>query len=404
MNPAATDIDAVAAEIERELREIAAWWSAHAVDREHGGFHGEIDADDTPVPGAGKGIVLNARILWFFSAAGAHLRDPALLRLADRALDYLERHFIDPVHGGVYWELDAEGRPLDTKKQGYAQAFAIYALCAHYRATGRAASIARAHALFALIEAHYLDKELGGYVEAFTADWSPIADMRLSEVDANFPKTMNTHLHILEAYTALHAAAPTAATAQALRRCIDLMLDRFLDPATHHLRLFFESDWTDRSQAVSFGHDIEASWLLWEACEALGDAALSARAAPTLVAMASACLGEAQGPDGGLYNERHRDGKIDKSRIWWVQAEALVGFLNAHELSGDPAFFDAFAKVWSFVRRHHRESSGEWRWWSSLDPVAANRSYKAGFWKGPYHNGRSMIEAGDRLKRLAAPK
>ncbi len=182
---AAADMDAVAGEIEQELRDIAAWWSANSIDREQGGFHGEIDADNNPVPGAGKGIVLNARILWFFSAATAHLRDPALRRLADRALDYLERHFIDPGHGGVYWELDAEGRALDTKKQGYAQAFAIYALCARYRATGRAASIERAHAIFALIEAHYLDTALGGMSRrsrpigrrspiCASASWTPI--------------------------------------------------------------------------------------------------------------------------------------------------------------------------------------------------------------------------------------
>lgn len=395
--PSPALIERLAEEAERELAAILAWWSSHAIDPQ-GGFHGEIDARNAPIADAAKGAVLNARLLWFFSAAAAHLKSAAALAPADRAHAYITAHFVDRARGGLYWSLDASGAPRDRKKHAYAQAFQLYALCAHHQASGRPESLREAHTLFALMELRYLEPTYGGYVEALAQDWTPIPDMRLSELDANAPKTMNTHLHILEAYAALHARAPTPQTGAALRRSIGVFLDRLID--ADHLRLFLDNDWTDRSEAISFGHDIEASWLLWEACETLGDAALCARVKPAVVALARACLEEGLGEDGGVFNERALSGGIDRTRVWWAQAEAMVGFLNAHELTGDAAFFDAFARVWAFVKAHQRHDSGEWTWRSALDAPDPARAYKAGFWKCPYHNGRAMIETSRRLRRL----
>jgi mannobiose 2-epimerase len=326
------------------------------------------------------------------------LGDARALMLADRAADYLHTHFKDHVHGGYYWALGADGRPVDTKKQGYAQAFVAYGLCAHHRATGSSASLERAREAFHTIERHFLNAKYGGYIEALSEDWSPLADMRLSAIDANCPKSTNTHLHILEAYTSLFAAAPSQPVAQALHNLITLFLERLIDTESGHLRLFFDLDWTDQTSFISFGHDIEASWLLWRACETLGDPALLSRAKPLVLKLARTCLYEALDAEGGIANERARSGAPDARRVWWVQAEALIGFLNAYELSGEQNYLHAFGKVWRFIQSRQRDTEGgEWTWWSALDSPDADRQYKAGFWKCPYHNGRAMFESMARL-------
>lgn len=398
-------LEAFANEVEAELRAILDWWATKSVDQNSGGFYGEIDAADAPAPLASKGAVLNARILWFFSETARRLADRRARALADHAADYMKARFRDIAYGGIFWELDAAGEALNRKKQAYAHAFAIYALCAYHRLSGSPEPLAFSQLLFAMIEAHLRDARGEGYIEARGKDWSPLHEVRLSDWDANFPKTANTHLHVLEAYSALHQAAPTAETAQALRNCIELFLDWFIDPNTRHLRLFFEMDWTDRTEHISFGHDIEASWLLCEAAAALKDDALQAQVKAAALAMARTCLAEGVLADGSVAHERALSGALDARRVWWVQAEALVGFLNAYQLSADPAFFAAAEQVWAFIKSHHRDAArGEWTWWSDLDTPSADRAYKAGFWKGPYHNGRAMLEASARLRALLEGK
>jgi cellobiose epimerase len=390
--------DRISAEAHAELSALCGWWAGHAVDQQRGGFHGEVSACDAPVPGARKGVVLNARILWFFSEAIAH--DGRARPLADRAARYLTAHFLDSEYGGVFWSLDADGAPADRRKHAYAQAFALYALSAYHKATGDLSALEQARTLFALIERHYRDAEHGGYFEARAEDWSAVDDVRLSEVDQNAPKSMNTHLHVLEAYTALHAAAPTADTVAALRHCLELFASHIFDPASGHLRLFFEADWRDRSEAVSFGHDIEASWLIWAAAESLGDARLKQASKPMATALARTALSEGLSERGGLYNERTYAGALDRRSVWWVQAEALVGFLNAYDLTAEPQFLQAFDQVWRFIRNAHLDGGGEWTWWSERDAPDVDRDYKAGLWKCPYHNGRALMETIKRLSHM----
>jgi cellobiose epimerase len=401
MTVAAAALTTLAAEIDRELGAILSWWAEKAVDAEQGGFYGEIDLNDAPVDSAAKGAVLNARILWFMSEAARATGDARAASLAERAADYLHAHFVDPAHGGLFWAVAADGAPLARKKQTYAQAFAIYALGAHHRLTRRTDSLALARALFSLIETRARDADHGGYVEALDEAWAPLADVRLSEVDANAPKSMNTHLHVLEAYAALYAADPAPPLRAALRAAIELFLKYIVDRGRGHLRLFFDAAWNSLSSTISFGHDCEASWLLWEACEALGDVGVSERAKPVVVALARATLEEAMWSDGGLIHERADAGHADTARVWWVQAEGLVGFLNAYALTGEDAFFTAFERVWRFIQQHQKDARGEWLWRSALDPPLAERAYKAGFWKGPYHNGRAMLECSARLARLS---
>lgn len=392
---------AIAAEVEQELREIIAWWSTHAVDLVHGGFHGEVDNANCPIEEASKGSVLHARILWFFSEAAAHTGDQKVLDLANRARDYLVERFIDPMHGGVWWELSADGAPVNRRKHAQAQALAVQALAAHFGVTGAPRSCECAHELFGLLEKHFRDTRHGGWIEARGEDWRTTADQRLNPQDANAPKSASTHVQVLEALTSLHRAAPTDDTAQALRHAIEIFGAHMIGPAAAHVRLFFGMDWRDQSPGVSFGHDIQTSWLLWEAADALGDASLRAYVRPIALGLARVSRAEGRGPDGGVYFERAHGGHFDRRRVWWAQAEALVGYLNAYELTEDDAYFDTFFRVWRFIKTRLKHESGEWTWWSSIDASSSGEhAYKAGFWKGPYHNGRAMIETTRRLRRI----
>ena len=379
-----------------EAQRILSCWAGRAVDESRGGFYGEIDAQGRPVADADKGAVLNTRLLWFFSAM-AHLYGSAdSMALARRAFDYLVAHFVDYEHGGLYWSVDAHGRVVNPRKQAYAQAFFVYALAEYHVATGDPAALNLARTLRDRIETAFWDAGRGGYVEARSRDWDDLADQRLSERDLDCPKTMNTHLHILEAYTRLHQVAPDAASEAGLRRVVTVFLDRFVDASGRHLSLFFDLDWTDRSRSVSYGHDIEASWLIQEAVEALGDAALIARARPIVLGLAQATLAEGLVDDAVAY-ERGFDGHLDADGEWWGQAEGLVGFVNAWQMTGDDAYGIAAERLWARIARDFKTSpGGEWTWYAkgSSKPVQP----LASLWKCPYHNGRAMLELDRRLK------
>lgn len=386
--------DAARAEL---VDHILPYWAGRAVDHADGGFVGRIDGHDRLVADAPKGAVLNARILWTFAAACRALGTDRWCAEADRAYDAL-RQFRDEEHGGVFWMTEADGTPLDTKKQTYAQAFAIYALAEYVRYEAHPQALAWATDLYALIEERAVDPEHGGYVEAFARDWGPAADLRLSEKDDDAPKSMNTHLHVLEAYTALHRVWPDAGLADRLRATIEVFLDRVIDPETGHMTCFFGLDWTRTSGLVSYGHDIEASWLLDEAAAELGDAALAERVRQSSVRLARLTLAEGVDADGGLFNERDADGHLDDDKHWWPQAEAVVGFLNAYEHTGDPAFADAARATWAFIQRAvvDREGGG-WFFRVRRDGRPYRDEDKVGPWKCPYHNARACLEILDRV-------
>lgn len=382
----------------KELNNITNWWLKHSPDIQQGGFFGEIDFLGSPVPGANKGIILNSRILWFCSERC--LFDPDFdnkaecRSAADRAFQYLLDRFDDKEHGGSVWELAADGTLINGKKQIYALCFCIYAFITYYRLTSNLVALGKSLEYFHLIETHARDRDLGGYFEAFSQQWQVLDDVRLSETDMNAPKTMNTHLHLLEAYTALHSVVANAETEEALRNTIELFCEYFIDQQSGHLRLFFDAQWNSLSSQVSFGHDIETSWLLWEAAEVLDDPALSGRLKPIIFNMADACQREGTGGAGQLCDEYEPEtDHRSETGIWWVQAEALVGFLNAFNLTGEQRFRDAYEKVWLYIKTHHIDQiAGEWHWLSSAHESDIRSQYKAGFWKAPYHNGRAMME------------
>ena len=401
----ATDGEGMRAEVLRELTEnILPFWQGRVRDPK-GGFFGAADCDGIVDEKAPRAAVVNARILWTFATAtrvlGAQYR-----ATADWSFDYLRSHFHDGEHGGVYWLLDAEGQPLSDRKQIYAQAFAIYAFSEYARATGNRDSLKLAIDLFRLIEKHAADRERGGYIEALDRAWRPLEDMRLSDKDLNSPKSMNTHLHIMEAYTNLWRVWRDPALVARQSELIGVTLDRIVDSGIGHFKLFFDMDWRSPNNHISYGHDIEGSWLLVEAAEVLGNETLIARAREAAILMAERTLAEGRDTDGSLYYEAHGDGQlIDANKHWWPQAEALVGFQNAFEMTGNPAFAEAVRDVWVFIRDHVTDRAhGEWH--AKLRPdgqpyTAAEDADAclAGPWKCPYHNGRACFEMLERLKR-----
>ncbi len=404
------------------LGDILPFWTERMTDRVNGGFLGRIAGDGTPDPAAEKGAILNARILWTFSSAYRIFGDGPLLRTATRARDEILGKFRDREFGGVYWSLRPDGSPADTKKQIYALAFAMYGLAEYHRATSDRESLDFAVELFRTIEERARDSENNGYYEAFTREWGPIGDMRLSEKDRNDCKSMNTHLHVLEAYTALYRVWKDPELETRLRSLIFIHTNKLLDPATRHLGLFFNEVWDRTDTLVSYGHDIEASWLLWEAAEVLGDENVKAGLKNVVLRTAAAALeGYVRGA-GMLYEADLQTGSLNSERQWWVQAETVVGCLNAWQLFQSASEtesphaglerqpFDARTALataldcWRFIREHIVDrAGGEWFWALRSDGAPDRENDKAGFWKCPYHNGRMCMEVIERLSAFQSP-
>lgn len=394
---------------------ILPFWLDNMQDNERGGFYGQMRGDGTLVKDANKGGILNARILWSFSAAYRVLGKPEYLEAATRAKNYILQYFFDPVYGGTYWELDCEGKPVDTKKQFYELGFMLYGLSEYARATDDREALVMAVQLYKCIEEHSLDTVNNGYIEAQTREWSDIADMRLSELDANYPKSQNTHLHIIEPYTNLYrclkemsaksGVSPFPAdicvkVEASLRNLINIFCDRILNPETHHLDLFFDMDWTRGAGWLeSYGHDIECSWLMHEAALVLGDKEVLAKVEPIVQLVAKASE-KGLNADGSMTHEANLDtGHIDDDRHWWVQAEAVVGFYNIYQYFGDESALQKSLRCWQYIKENLVDNvNGEWYWSRDSKGNLNTTDDHAGFWKCPYHNSRMCLELIERIK------
>jgi mannobiose 2-epimerase len=385
-------------ELQDELKNILTWWAIVTPDKVNGGFYGKVDNDNQVVAEAPKGSVLNARILWSFAAAYNHQPEPEYLLIADRAYQYISDHFIDKEQGGVYWLVDYKGKPLDPKKQVYAISFTIYALSEYYRASKIETVKQNAIDLFYLLVEKAYDPVKTGYFEAFTKDWKPIDDLRLSAKDANEKKTMNTHLHVLEGYTNLYRIWPDKALGEHISILLNNFFDHFIDRETLHLVLFFDEDWNRKGNLVSYGHDIEATWLLLEAAEAIGDEESIKRIKQITIAMAYAAITGVDA-DGGLWYEYEpAEDHLVKEKHWWVQAEAMVGFFNAWQISNDKRYLDIFLKIWVFIKdKILDKQNGEWFWGINKNGHIMQNEDKAGLWKCPYHNSRACLEIMGRI-------
>jgi mannobiose 2-epimerase len=382
----------------REVKEnILPFWQNMA-DEESGGFYGEADFYGKPDKTAAKGCILNSRILWTFSAAYRIFGDDAYKACAQRARDFLSSAFLDKTHGGLYWRVDHTGKALDTRKQFYNIAFGIYALSEHYIATGDKSSLELAMALFDATEQYGLDPAAGGYIEACSREWRSIDDFRLSGKDLNCPKSMNTNLHVLEAYTTLSRAGGEGRVHTALESLLQITLDKIVN-SDWHFELFFDMRWNSLAKEISYGHDIEGSWLMYEAALAVGGEKLISKVKQAALAIAEVIYSVAiDGKNGGLISGCNEQGHTHAKKEWWPQAEAVVGFYNAYELSGDKKYFDTADSIWSYIQKHFADHTcGEWHNELSLDNTPDTKMPKAGFWKCPYHNARACLELVKRV-------
>ncbi|WP_291858464.1 AGE family epimerase/isomerase [Marinilabilia sp.] len=388
-------------ELHRELKNVLEFWSTHTVDEEFGGFAGEVDASGKMVSAAEKGLVLNARILWSFSVAYNFLKDEKYLKLAHRAYQFLINYFWDKENGGLVWAVDHLGNVSNDRKQIYGQGFGIYAFSEYFKATGKQESLDYAVKLFELIEQFSYDPEHGGYLEALSANWQHMDDMRLSAKDANSPKSMNTHLHILEPYSNLYRVWKNDKLRERMKSLVRVFLDKILNNETGHFHLFFDVDWTVQSNMVSYGHDIEGAWLINEAAELVEDSVLLKEARKKTLKMVQSVLREGVADDNSVWYEYDLDtGELHSDRHWWVQSEALVGLLDAYGHSGDEKYFEVFLKIWGYIKTHviDYEQGG---WFGIIEDSGNPRpnEVKAGFWKCPYHNTRALIESIERIEK-----
>jgi len=387
-----TDTKSFLSEISQTMTDnILKFWLERMKDP-LGGFYGQMKGDGTLVKDAPRGEILYARIIWSFSAAYRATGKREYLLTAMKTADYFLEKFVDHKHGGVYWSVDSDGKRLDTKKQLYAQAFAIYALSEYYKASADEEAIKWAKNIYRIVEKKFSDDVNGGYVEALARDFKPLDDMSLSAHDINADKTMNSHLHLLEAYANLYKVWPDATLGQKVAALLDIMTDRITDPSTGHLQLYFKADWTPIFEGWSYGHDIETSWLALEAAFILHDIDVINKVKPMSLKIAKAGL-EGYREDGSMIYEIHKDGSVDDSRQWWVQAETVVGNLWLWKYHDDENGASRALATWEYIKTHLIDTKdGEWIWSCSSGGVPNREDDKAGFWKCPYHNTRMCLE------------
>ncbi len=386
------------AEVFKNLTQnLLPYWSDHMVDHRNQGFYGRINKDNKVFAYEDKGGILNARILWTYSSAYRIFKDTAYLRLAARAKDYIMAHFIDKEYGGAFMSVKWDGKPSDTRKQTYTQSFFIYGLTEYYRATGDKAALKAAQDIFELVEKYALDRKDDGYFEVFTRDWHRTHDLLIGEKTAKDEKTMNTHLHLMEAYANLYRVWPDKKVADRLKNLVEIFLDKITDPGSSHLICFMDRSWNRTSSVDSYGHDIEASWLLAEAAGLLGDPDLLRRVKETGMKIAAAAE-EGLQPDGSMiYEKDASNGSRNTERSWWVQSETIVGYLNAYETTGNEKYLDHSVNCWNYTRNHLVDNKAG-GWFSSVSESGiAGKGDKGGFWVCPYHNGRMCMEIIERV-------
>lgn len=383
-------------EMSQELESILNYWIKNSIDNENGGFIGKVDGNDKTYPKADKGLVLNSRILWTFSAAYIHNPKPEYKMMADRAYTYLMKYFWDKKNGGGYWSVDYLGKPKEKHKQMYGQGFMLYGLSEYYRAFGDKAALNTAIKLFKLIEKHGFDKKNGGYFEVATEDWKITEDKVITQGKTDQKKSMNTHLHIIEPYTNLYRVWKDPFLKKQLYGLLANFTEKIIDKKTQTQILFLTDDWQPRSEIISYGHDIEASWLLLETAEVLHDKTWIEKIKPFSIGLSDAAQ-KGIDKDGGMFYEI--DGShLKTQKDWWPQAEAMVGFYNSYQISSDLKYFHQSIKSWDFIKKNLLAATGEWYWGVGADNKALTNMDKIGMWKCPYHNARACMEMIRRLE------
>ena len=390
---------------EKNVKEnILPFWIDRVRDYERGGFHGTVMCDGTPVKDSSRLLVLNARILWSFSNAYRVFGTAVYKEMADEAYRYLTTYFEDKENGGYYFSVDCDGKPLETQKVVYTEAFVIYAFSEYHRATGHEEAAKKAWEIFELLEKYSIDTKYRGYIEQLSADWKYDAsnvETALNPEDSGGTKTMNTHLHLLEAYTCLLRINKDKKLVESMREMIDIMLSRIINTDINHFGMYFTDEWKSTVPTISYGHDIEGTWLIMEACEVLGEEEVTQRAKKICMDMARACLLEGLDEEGSMYSEGEPgETDISSNRTWWVQSEAVIGFLNAWQMTGEMDLLEASEATLTYIDRYFVDNEyGEWH--TSVDrkeSVDYTKEKKIQGWKAPYHNSRMCIEIIERYR------
>jgi mannobiose 2-epimerase len=379
-------------ELISELTNIFSYWIDYSIDDENGGFVGEISYDNKVNKNSKKSVVLNTRILWAFSSAYIFNPKPEYLEMAKRAYDYILKYFWDAENGGVYWEIDSNGNPLNTNKIIYGQGFALYGFSEFYKATGNKESLEYSIKIFELIEKYSYDSIYGGYIEAFSKEWKVI----------NSIKTMNTHLHIIEPYTNLYCVWKDELLGKKLKDLIYVFLEKIIDPKSQNFNLVFKLNWEILSNEISYGHDIEGTWLLNEAAQVYGDESLINKIKEITIKMSDKVLENGIDFDGSIFYEFNKSkNHLNTDKHWWAQAEGMVGFLNSYQITKDQKYLQEFEKLWEFIKNNIIDKkNGEWFRMVRKDGTICKNDPKVGFWKCPYHNSRALIEVIKRLQTI----
>ena len=382
-------------EIEEHLKtRLIPFWES-LKDQKYGGYYGWLGYDLKLDKEYEKGCILNSRILWFFSSAYELLKEKNLKEDADHAYEFLKNYCIDREYGGVFWSVTYDGKPKDTTKHTYNQAFAIYALSSYYNATGCKDALDIVRGLQLIIEEKMTDEY--GYLEAFTRDFRPESNEKLSENGVLAEKTMNTLLHVFEAYTEFYRVTKDPFTGERLRFMMDLFADKVYNRELKRQEVFFDRTWNSLIDLYSYGHDIETSWLMDRGLEVLADPAYTEKLAPITAEIAEAIYEKAY-VNHSLMNEAEK-GVDDTTRVWWIQAETVVGFINAWQKKpGEKKFLQAAEDVWEYIRKYlvdPREGS-EWFWCVEADGTPIHKPIVEP-WKCPYHNGRMCMEVIRRM-------
>ncbi len=388
-------------------KNILEYWYKHFRFNDEYGFPGIIDKNDNSIFNADKGLILHARILWAMSRAYGMYHDERMKKIATETYNYIIEHFMDTLYGGFYWELDCRGNIKNSRKSTYGQAFAVYALSEYGKVFRVENALSLAMKTFNYIEYYARDMNENGYIETFSREWKTMEDIRLSSCDMNAAKSNNTHLHIMEAYTNLYSAVKDEFVRDALKNSIEIMINKIWNFETKNFRLFFDEKWNSKSDKISCGHEIEAAWLITRAMNVLSDREFYKKNIHVVEEISAHCANylEHNLPFTAMNNEIDVNGEIDRDKIWWVQAEACIGFFNYYQITLDENYLTAVSEIWSFIETHIvDEKNGEWYWYAKDLSTKKEHPNKIDNWKSCYHNIRVCVEMIERIDKYTGEK
>ena len=394
-------------EVLEEHEHILKFWENYTIDEENGGFIGQIDSDMKKQPEADKGVILNARITWAFSAAYKYNKNPEYLKLATRAYNYLIDKFYDHENDGVYFMIDYKGNPTVDRNQVIAVAFVTYAFSEYYRATENKEALDYALKLFNSLELFALDKDENGYFDAFSKEWEKLEDMRMYPGDKNATKTMNANFHIMVAYANIYRAYKNDKIKRALKNLIQVLLDKIIDVKRGSCNLFFDSNWEILPSDDNYGLDIEASWLIWDAALVLNDQKIIEQLRPIVLKIVEHSIKYGYDKDGGMMNEGNdKEGAVNTYKSWWVQAESVIALFNAYQMTTENKYLAHALLTWDFIKKYVIDYNyGEWYGTVGKDDHKPNlEENKIGPWKCPYHNSRMGLQIAERIDSLIIEK